>query len=79
MEKVKSKPIIKSRTVQFAAVKPLLLAGAVLGVRMLASKLGLQLDDENIQLLAETAIAALPFLVPEIWLRFQASGSVTVK
>ena len=75
----KPKPAAQSKTIQFAAVKPLLLAIAIVLIGAGAENFGLQLDSETTQLVAETVVASLPFLAAEIWLRFKTVGPITLK
>ena len=68
-----------SKTIQFAAIKPILLAAAVVLLGEVTEQLGLQIDHEAIQLTAETLVASLPFLVAEVWLRFKTFEPITLK
>jgi len=75
---IQPKLISQSRTIRFAALKPILLPLTFLVVQWLAQTLDLQADDKTVQTIAEAVVTAIPFAIAEIWLRFVTVAPVVI-
>ncbi len=79
MDTPETKTLTQSKTVRFAALKPILLPVVFTLVNRGFDALGISLGDDAVQLAAEAAFTSVPFLLAEIWLRFKTIGPVALR